>query len=145
MEQTTTHQALLAVTAVAMLLTMPVAASEPSDAPPNPDATVLVRNNNYLDVQIFAVTEAGKRFELGTVTHGRERTFPLPNQLLENNEQFRLKICTLSRGMPTSIIDNHVAAVKTQPLALNPDAQISLTVASRLKNSYVDRGLTSQN
>ena len=63
--------------------------------PDNPNATpqktVLVRNHNSLDVEVVAVTEAGRRFRLGAVHRGAGRTFILPPLLLIAGRQGRTR------------------------------------------------------
>jgi hypothetical protein len=135
--QTTNRRSLLVAAAIAALAMIPAGASA---TPDNPDATVLVRNYNSLDVQVFAVTEAGKRFELGTVNRGAERSFVLPDRLMEGGMPFRLKIYSLARATPASVIDNHVAGVKTQLLSPTDGEQILLNVKSPLITSFIDRG-----
>jgi hypothetical protein len=91
-------------------------------------------------VQIVAVTEAGKRYRLGTVNHSSERTFDVPDCLIDSGVEFRLKIYSLARTMPASVVDNHIAGVKTQPLTITADEEILLLVKSPLVTSFIDRG-----
>ena len=57
----------------------------------------MVRNHNSLDVDVVAVTEAGRRFLLGSVRHGAGRTFFLPPAVTDGNSRFRLKVYSIDR------------------------------------------------
>ena len=129
-----------------MFGTVPASATGPGeheDPILKTDATntqIVIRNYNSLDVQIFAVTEGGKRYELGTVKRGAERSFDGPERLVESGVEFRLKIYSLARAVPPSVIDNHVAGVKTQPLSMTVGEELRIMVRSPLVSSFVERG-----
>ena len=55
------------------------------------------------------------------VNHNEGATVKDRIPLVGGNTEFRLKIYSLARAMPASITDNHVAAVKTQPLSQSAD------------------------
>jgi hypothetical protein len=86
--------------------------------PDNPDATpqktVLVRNHNSLDVEVVAVTEAGRRF--------------------------RLKVYSIGQKVGPSLVNHYVDAVKTQLLSSSVEGELVLQVHSPLANSFIDRG-----
>ncbi len=136
------HPMFLAALAATLATAPASATSQPvtPDNPPDADATVVVRNYNSLDVQVFAVTEEGKRYELGTVHRASERTLEIPEGLVANSTPFRLKIYSIARAMPASVVDNHVAGVKTQVLEIADGDEIQLTVKSPLVASFIDRG-----
>lgn len=148
---TKAHRTLLAAAVIAVFAAMPAGATATpnrgvvSVEPGRPIAAIVVRNYNSLDVQVFAVTAAGKRFELGRVNRDSERTFELPNRIVENNSEFRLKVYSLARGVPTSVIDNQLEAVKTQLLSPSASDEIVLTVKSPLLASFIDYGSTTPN
>ena len=136
---------LLAAAIISMMAAMPANAAVPTDEETirKPDATetqVTIRNYNSLDVQIFAVTEAGKRYRLGTVNRSSERSFSVPDCLVDSGIEFRLKIYSLARAVPASVVDNHVAGVKTQPLTVTEGEEIRLMVKSPLLSSFIERG-----
>jgi hypothetical protein len=135
----------IAAAIISMIAATPANAAVPADKDPirKPDATetqVVIRNYNSLDVQIVAVTEAGKRYRLGTVNRSSERTFDVPDCLIDSGVEFRLKIYSLARAVPASVVDNHVAGVKTQPLTMTEGEEIRLVVKSPLATSFIERG-----
>lgn len=109
------------------------------------EVTVLVRNHNSLDVEVVAVTEAGRRFRLGTVHRGVRRTFVLPRDVTDRNSQFRLKVYSIGRRIGPSLVNHYLEAVKTQPLSAGAGGEIVLQVQSPLASSFVDRGPSGQN
>ncbi len=135
----------IAAAIISMIAATPANAAVPADKDPirKPDATetqVVIRNYNSLDVQIVAVTEAGKRYRLGTVNRNSERTFDVPDCLVDSGVEFRLKIYLLARAVPASVVDDHVAGVKTQPLTMTEGEEIRLVVKSPLATSFIERG-----
>jgi hypothetical protein len=143
MQEVKTRYSLLVAAAAAVLLTVPASASVTFDNPRDVETTVVVRNYNSLDVQVFAVTESGKRFELGTVNQGAERTFALPGRLTNSDQPFQLKVYSLARAVPPSLIDNHVAGVKSRLLSPKDGDQIVLNIRTPLVESFIDRGVTT--
>jgi hypothetical protein len=77
---------------------------------------------------------------LGTVNRSSERTFDVPACLIDSGVEFRLKIYSLARAVPASVVDNHVAGVKTQPLTMTEGEEIRLVVKSPLATSFIERG-----
>jgi len=140
MQKVKTRHSVLVAAAAAVLLAVPASASVTIDNPRDTDATIVIRNYNSLDVQVFAVTESGKRFELGIVNRGKEREFALPDRLKDTNQPFRLRIYSVARAVPPSLIDNHVAAVRTKLFSLADGEKLMLNVRSPLIDSFVDRG-----
>jgi len=137
---TKTRLSLLAAAAIAFAAPIPASPAQAVDTPPGSDATVLVKNHNSLDVQIFAVTECGKRFELGTVNRNSERSLALPERLLDEATPFRLKIYSLARALQAEYRPKQLAAVKTQPLSPAVGEEIQLNIRSPLVASFIDRG-----
>jgi len=111
-----------------------------SALPRQVDKTVVVRNHNSLDVEIVAVTEAGRRFPLGAVNHGSGRTFVLPRALSESGNSFRLKIYSIAPKVGPSITTRYLGAVKTQLLSPSSTGSIVLQVQSPLASTFIDRG-----
>lgn len=135
----------VAAAIISMIAATPANAAPTTDKDPirMPDATetqVVIRNYNSLDVQIVAVTEAGKRYRLGTVNRSSERSFEVPDCLIGTGVEFRLKIYSLARAVPPSVVENHVAGVKTQPLTMTEGEEIRLVVKSPLATSFIERG-----
>jgi hypothetical protein len=109
------------------------------DIPQGPDATVVVRNyNNSLRVEIHAVTEAGRRFQLGVVNQASERTFELPDRLADGSTQFRLKVYSFVPPDPRSAVRDYREGVKTRPLFMTAGEKIVLIVANPLARSFID-------
>lgn len=144
MLNTMPRRSLLLAAITAALATVPTTALSQFEASTDSDITVMVRNQNSLDVQIYAVTEAGDQFELGRVQRNSESALAIPVELLSSTEAFSLKIYTLSPAMPASLVDNRIAAVRTQPLSPRAGEEIRLMVRSPLANSFIDRGTESQ-
>jgi hypothetical protein len=143
MQKAKFHQALLVAAAIAVLAAVPASASV---TPPNPavsEATVVVRNFNSRDVRVVAVTETGKRFELGTVQRSSKRAFKVPDRLLNENEPFVLKVYSLERPTPPSIIDHVVSGVRTQLLSPKNGEEITLNLRIPLTESFIDRSAST--
>ena len=116
----------------------------PTDTPQSSETTIVVRNHNSLDVEVVAVTEAGKRFRLGSVNRGAARTFELPECVEESNQQFRLKVYSIDRPAAPSIVNHYLDAVKTQLLSSSVGGEIVLQVHSPLSDSFIDRAASGQ-
>jgi hypothetical protein len=119
--------------------------NNPADIQQGAQVTVLVRNHNALDVEVVAVNESGRRFQLGAVHADAGRTFVLPRDLTDGDGQFRLKVYTVDRLVGSHLVKHYLEAVKTQPLSLSAGNEIVLQVQSRLANSFIDRGSSGQN
>ena len=103
--------------------------------------TVIVTNYNPLDIDVVAITEAGRRYRLGSVRgNGGGRSFDLPRDLCEANDLFRLKIYSIGRSMGPSLLTHYLQAVRTLPLAPNTESEIVLRVRSPLTQSFIDQG-----
>jgi hypothetical protein len=116
----------------------------PEITPQRTEATIQVRNHNSLDVEVVAVTEAGRRFRLGAVHGGAGRTFALPRDVSEGGNPFRLKVYSIGRKIGPSVVNHYLEAVKTPLLSPNADGEIVLQVQSPLSNSFIDRGPSGQ-
>jgi len=114
--------------------------NNPADVPQQAEATVLVRNHNPLDVEVVAVTDAGRRFRLGEVNGDAGGTFVLPQTLTDGSGQFRLKVYSLETRVGSFLVNRYLEAVNTQPLSVSPGSAIVLQVVSPLRNSFVDGG-----
>ena len=112
----------------------------PETTPQRVPTSVVVRNHNPLDVEVVAVTEAGRRFRLGSVQSGTRRTFDLPRGLCERGDLYRLKVYSIARKLGPSVANRYLDAVKTQPLSVDTDGDIVLQVHSPLSASFIDRG-----
>jgi hypothetical protein len=138
--------ALIAAAFLALLGTttanaMPTDCRDGLDTPQAREATVVVRNtDNWLRVEVYAVTEAGRRFHLGVVNRASVRTFKLPDPLADGSTQFRLKVYSLRPPDPASALQVYLEGVKTRPLSMTEGETIMLTVASPLTRSFIDRG-----
>jgi hypothetical protein len=65
---------------------------DPSDTirlPAAPSVTVLVRNNNWMDVNVFAYS-AGKRYRLGLVAGNSSGKFVIPEWIINTTRDLRL-------------------------------------------------------
>jgi hypothetical protein len=135
--------ALAAATLLAALGTAPAHATQPAgpqdalDTPQGTNATVMVRNYNMADVEIYAVSEAGRRFHLGTVNRMSGRTLALPATLV-NGTQFRLKIYTYEPRRAASVVRRLTEGVKTNALSISAGQQIELMVNSPLTESFIN-------
>jgi hypothetical protein len=110
------------------------------DTPQDPEAMVVVRNNNSLRVEVHAITEAGRRFPLGVVNQASERTFALPDPLADGSTRFRLKVYSFRPPDPASAVRVYLEGVKTRPLSMTVGEAIVLIVANPLTRSFIDRG-----
>jgi hypothetical protein len=93
------------------------------DAQPAPsgDASVMVHNNNWADVDVYAVRD-GTRTRLGSVTTAGSARFALPGALLAGASRFQLLV---------DPIGSRVGYV-TQPLLVGPGQRIDLNVENNL-------------
>jgi hypothetical protein len=86
-----------------------------------PRPVVVVRNDNWLDVNVYAV-RGSSRFRLGTVRGNGTATLPLPPTLTGDAGGIRLLVDPIgSRG-----------SYLTESIAVGPDQWVSFTVASTL-------------
>ena len=95
------------------------------DISPNEAITVQVRNNNFLDMDVYAVSEA-LATRIGTVTGNSSRTFLL-NPSLASASDFRI--------VATPIGGNGRAT--TGSINVAPGQTLEFTIGSILRNSTV--------
>jgi hypothetical protein len=129
--------------AAAALLTtvaaVPATASEPENLvrPQRSQAVVQVRNYNRADVEVYAVSEGGRRFRLGTVSRQSERTLAVPG-FLTDGSLFRLKIYTYEPRRPASMVRKLTHGVKTNPLSARSGQTIELIVNDPLTDTFIN-------
>ncbi len=112
----------------------------PEVTPQPVPTTVTINNHNSLNVEVVAVTESGRRFRLGSVRRGAERTFDLPDCVCEGTGLFRLKIYTVGRKLGPSWLEYPLEAVKTRPISPATGGDLVLQVQSPLSDSFIDHG-----
>lgn len=108
------------------------------DAPQGAEARVLVQNDNIRDVEVYAISEDGKRVRLGMVARLTGKTFNLPAWMADGSTQFRLKIYAYESQAAASATRRILTAVKTNPLSASDGEAITLMVGSPLTNSYIN-------
>lgn len=134
-----TRRAVLAAAALLLLAGLPALAEGPeSPVPQGTPATVSVHNYNTLDVEVYAVTESGRRFRLGAVNRISQRALALPDQLTDGTTEFRLKIYSFRPREAASAYRRYLQGVKTNPLSAKAGELIPLIVTDPLVNSYVN-------
>jgi hypothetical protein len=101
-------------------------------------ATVVVSNFNTLDVEIYAVTEEGRKFPLGVVNRVSTRNLALPDQLADGSTEFRLKIYSVRPSTVHSAYRKYIKGVKTAALAVGQGSTISLMVGDPLTDSFIN-------
>lgn len=128
----------------AALLFTPVADRSPavgapgiSDASSETHAFVEVRNYNSADIEVYAVSEEGRRFHIGTVNRLSQKVLALPS-CLSAGEQFRLKIYTYAPRPPASVVRRLVEGVKTNPLSASAGQKIELVVNNPLTDTFIN-------
>ena len=131
--------------ALLFLAAVPATATTPGSAPDQPDrpqgsptATVVVNNFNTLDVEIYAVTEEGRKFALGVVNRVSSRSLALPDRLADGTTQFRLKIYSVQPSHVHSAYRKYLRGVKTAALAVGQGSTISLMVGDPLTDSFIN-------
>ena len=116
---------------------IPTDRTEAPDTPKDNNATVVVCNHNSLDVVVYAVSEAGKRFLLGIVQRTSDQALTLPEQLADGSTQFRLRIYSLRPNQAASVTRGYLQAVKTNPLSASAGDEIMLYVMRPLAESFI--------
>lgn len=116
--------------AVLLLLLAQVAAcsgsKEEADPPPDqPDVTVRVTNEDWLDVTVYAIYKA-KRFRLGRVTTGNTEVFVVPKGLIVGATDLQFL------GIPLASRDNRL----TEPIIVSPGDEVTL-VNGQARWTYV--------
>jgi hypothetical protein len=140
------RQAGLSTLAAALLWLAPAAAgANPAANPDTPDpqqsgsiAEVKVNNLNAMDVDVYAVTEAGRKFALGTVYRASARSLALPEQIADGATEFRLKIYSVRPSFAPSSYKDYLKGVKTTTLSAAPGSTLSLIVGDPLTDSFVN-------
>jgi len=100
-------------------------------------AQVEVDNRNAQEVVVYAVTEGGDRYRLGTVNRLSTNEFAIPAELADGSTQFRLKVYSYDVPKSYTRLLRIREAVKTHLLAASPGETIRLLVEARLAESYI--------
>ncbi len=116
---------LVGTVAVVALLLVHVAAcsgsKEETEAPVDqPDVTVRVTNEEWLDVTVYVIYHA-KRFRLGRVTTGNTEVFVVPEGLIVGATELQFL------GIPLSSRENRL----TEPLIVSPGDEVTLVNGQR--------------
>ncbi len=99
-------------------------------------ATLKVDNRNTLDVVVYAVTDNGNRYRVGSVHRLSTADLPLPAELADGATQFRIKVYSVEAG-PYVRLAKARAAVKTQPLVTAPGQTLQFLVEARITESHI--------
>ncbi len=128
---------------VALLAVMPASAAVQTDrgdaldtARDTSQASVEIRNDNWRDVDVYAVTEAGQRYRLGFVNANSTRTLQLPDELVEEQTPFRIKVYSFEQ-IASSALQHYCEAVKTRVLTAKAGETITLWLAETLASSAI--------
>ncbi len=97
----------------------------------------MVCNHNSLDVVVYAVSEAGRRFRLGIVRRVSDQALTLPDQLADGSTEFRLRIYSLRPSHAASATWGYLQAVKTNLLSARAGDEITLYVMRPLTESFI--------
>jgi len=126
-----TRNAVIATVAFLAIATASLAAQAGAD-----QATVTINNRNTLEVVVYAVTDEGVRYRLGSVHSKSTADLTLPAKLADGATQFRIKVSTYERGLYSPI---PVArdAVKTQPMVVSAGETIVFLVQPHLTDSHI--------
>jgi len=116
---------------------VPAGRTETPDATKDSEATVVVCNHNSLDVVVYAVSEAGRRFRLGIVQRTSDQALNLPDQLADGSTEFRLRIYSLRPSHAAATTRGYLQAVKTNPLSAQAGDEIMLYVMRPLAESFI--------
>ncbi|MEJ2238825.1 MAG: hypothetical protein P8X82_11055 [Gemmatimonadales bacterium] len=99
-------------------------------------ATLKVDNRNILDVVVYAVTDSGDRYRLGSVHRLSTADLPIPAELADGATTFRLKVYSYEKVSYMNVATAH-AAVKTQPIVTAPGATLQFLVEARITESHI--------
>jgi len=128
---------------LALLAVMPASAAVPTDrgdaldtARDTSQASVEIRNDNWRDVDVYAVTEAGQRYRLGFVGANSTRTLQLPDELVEEQTPFRIKVYSFEQ-IASSALQHYCEGVKTRLLTAKAGETITLWLAETLASSAI--------
>jgi hypothetical protein len=134
---------MVAAAFLALLVAMPAGAVVPTDpgdaldtAQDTSQATVEIHNDNWRDVEVYAVTEAGRRYRLGFVSPSSTRTLQLPQQLVDARTPFRIKVYTFEHT-DRSLVADYLDGVKTRVLTANAGESITIWLGKPLSQSAI--------
>ena len=133
----------VAVAFLVLLVALPASAAvqtDPGDALDTPQstshATVQILNNHWTDVEVYAVTEAGRRYRLGFVSPSSTRTLQLPHQIVDARTPFRIKVYSFEhRG--GSALAHYLEGIKTRVIVPNAGEEITLWLTRNLSESAI--------
>ena len=132
---------MVAAAFLALLVVMPAGAAvptDPGDALDTPQGTsqaiVEIRNDNSRDVEVYAVTEAGRRYRLGFVSPSSTRTLQLPHQIVDARTPFRIKVYSFEHRAGSALA-HYLEGVKTRVLTPNAGEEITLWLTRNLTES----------
>ena len=124
---------------IALTLALLAANVAPADAGTTPGSgddlgtAVFVMNNHLVTVRVFAEDAGGKLHNLGRVARGRLGTFAVPAEVAAS--EFRIKVFPES---PDSFSGNDGFGVKTNPLSVERDRQVTMWLEADLAQSIVE-------
>ncbi len=128
---------------LALLAAMPASAAvqtDPGDALDTPQGTshvtVEILNNHWTDVEVYAVTEAGRRYRLGFVSPSSTRTLQLPHQIVDARTPFRIKVYSFEHRAGSALA-HYVEGVKTRVLTPTAGEEITLWLTKNLSESAI--------
>ena len=118
----------LAGLALAATLALAACAHQPSyateESAPNAPVAVVVTNNNWMDVVVYAVSY-GNKTRLGSVTTGMEQRFRLPASMLVQSGSFYLEAHPVG--------SNEV--YRSDPIMVNPGNRVIWSLENQLSLS----------
>ena len=124
---------------VALMLALVAANVAPAEAATTPGpgddlgTAVFVMNNHLVTVRVFAEDAGGKLHNLGRVARGRLGTFAVPAEVAAS--EFRIKVLPES---PDSFSGSDDFGVKTNPLSVERDRQVTMWLEADLAQSIVE-------
>jgi len=128
---------------LALLAAMPASAAvptDPGDALDTPQgtshATVEILNDHWTDVEVYAVTEAGRRYRLGFVSSSSMQNFQLPRWLVDARTPFRIKVYSFEHRAGSALA-HYLEGVKTRVLTPNAGEEITIWLTSNLSESAI--------
>jgi hypothetical protein len=124
-------------TVIAAFAFVAIAATSLAAQAQDDEATVKIDNRNALEVVVYAVTDDGDRYRLGSVHRLSTAELAVPTKLADGDTQFRLKVYSYEATRAYNHVSRARAAVKTQPLTAAAGDTIRLLVEARLTESYI--------
>ena len=116
---------------------VPAAHEDALDTPQGTShATVEIINRHWTDVEVYAVTEAGRRYRLGSVWASSIRTFELPRRLVDARTPFRIKVYSFEYRAGSALVA-YLEGVKTRVLTPNAGEEITIQLMSTLSESGI--------